>query len=80
LAGYIAKCGLLKAGGSLGVKQLYKRYRRLDDKTIWTLLDEQASGVAQDHTPEERCLLKYLMAVRIKFVGIWDSVGELGIY
>lgn len=79
LAGYIAKCGLLKAGGSLGVKQLYKRYRRPDDKTIWTLLDEHAAGAVQDHTPEERCMLKYSMAVRIKFVGVWDSVGELGI-
>jgi uncharacterized protein (DUF2235 family) len=79
LAGYIAKCGLLKPGGSLGVKQLYKRYRRPDDKTIWTLLDEQAAGTLQDASPEELLMLKYSMAVRIKFIGVWDSVGELGI-
>ncbi len=38
LAGFIAKCGLLKAGGALGVKQLYNRYRRNEAKTIWALL------------------------------------------
>src|ERR1700687_1100578 len=51
LAGYIAKCGLLKLGAPLGVKQLYKRYRRVDDRTIWTLLDQQAAGSLGEVTP-----------------------------
>lgn len=34
LAGLIAICGLLRAGGALGVNQLYERYRHEDDRTI----------------------------------------------
>ena len=32
LAGFVAKCGLLKAGSPLGVKQLYERYRRPNER------------------------------------------------
>ena len=32
LAGFVAKCGLLKAGAPLGVKQLYERYRRRKER------------------------------------------------
>ncbi len=79
LAGFIAKCGLLKAGGALGVTQLYNRYRRTDARTIWALLDAQASGALGDLTLEEQLMLKYAMAVHIKLVGVWDTVGDLGI-
>jgi uncharacterized protein (DUF2235 family) len=79
LAGFIAKCGLLKAGGALGVTQLYNRYRRADASTIWALLDAQASGEVGNFTLEEQLMLKYAMAVHIKLVGVWDTVGDLGI-
>jgi uncharacterized protein (DUF2235 family) len=79
LAGFIAKCGLLKAGAPLGVKQLYDRYRRKDARTLWALLDAQANGTLNDATLEEKWMMKYAMAVHIKFVGVWDTVGELGI-
>jgi uncharacterized protein (DUF2235 family) len=68
LAGLIAKCGLLKAGAPLGVKQLYNRYRRAEDRTIWALIDVRDRGTLGDSTLE-----------RIKLVGVWDTVGELGI-
>jgi uncharacterized protein (DUF2235 family) len=79
LAGFIAKCGLLKPGSALGVKQLYNRYRRAADRTIWTLLAEQSDGTLSGTTIEEQWMLKYSMAVPIKLVGVWDTVGELGI-
>jgi uncharacterized protein (DUF2235 family) len=77
LAGFIAKCGLLRAGGALGVTQLYQRYRRTDARTLWALLD--AGGTGADLTREEQWMLKYSMPVHIKLVGVWDTVGELGI-
>jgi uncharacterized protein (DUF2235 family) len=79
LAGFIAKCGLLKSGAPLGIKQLYDRYRRQDAKTIWELLDVEQNGPTTDITLEEQWMLKYSMAIHIKMVGVWDTVGELGI-
>ncbi len=79
LAGFIAKCGLLKPGASLGVKQLYNRYRRTEARTLWALLDAIASGTLGDATIEEQWMIKYSMAIHIKLVGVWDTVGELGI-
>ena len=79
LAGFIAKCGLLKAGGALGVRQLYNRYRRVEAKTIWELLAARQDGDAAGLTLEEQWMLKYSMAIHIKFVGVWDTVGDLGV-
>jgi uncharacterized protein (DUF2235 family) len=79
LAGLIAKCGLLKTGGALGVKQIYNRYRRTEARTIWELLDARANGQTGDFTLEEQLMLKYSMAIHIKLVGVWDTVGDLGV-
>jgi uncharacterized protein (DUF2235 family) len=79
LAGFIAKCGLLKVGAPLGVKQLYKRYRRAHERTIWELEEARNNGALIDSTVEEQWVMKYSMAVHIKVVGVWDTVGELGI-
>lgn len=57
LAGFIAKYGLLKPGSPLGVSQLYERYRRAEDKTIWKLQAEQEAGELKDPTLEERWML-----------------------
>ncbi|HEY1983323.1 MAG TPA: DUF2235 domain-containing protein [Xanthobacteraceae bacterium] len=79
LAGFIAKCGLLKSGGPLGVKQLYDRYRRADARTIWALLDACNNGTLGDCTLEETWMIKYSMAIHIKLVGVWETVGALGV-
>lgn len=79
LGGFIGKCGLLKSGGALGVNQLYTRYRTGDARTIWQLLDAQQHGTLTDATLEELLMLKYAMAIHIKFVGVWDTVGDLGV-
>ncbi len=79
LAGYIAKCGLLKPGAPLGVKQLYKRYRRAEARTIWELLESRDAGTLGETSLEEQWILKYSEPIHIKVVGVWDTVGALGI-
>jgi uncharacterized protein (DUF2235 family) len=75
LAGLITKCGLLKSGAAMGVKQLYARYQRPDDDTIWHLWETGSVG----KNIEERWLLKYSQRVNIKLVAVWDTVGSLGV-
>jgi uncharacterized protein (DUF2235 family) len=75
LAGFISICGLLKPGGALGVDQLFKRYRNDDDRTIYKLPTFDNHSM----TLEERWMLKYSRPVAIEMVGVWDTVGALGI-
>ncbi len=63
----------------MGVRQLYNRYRRTDARTLWALCDAHDNGILRDATLEERWMLKYSMPIHIEFVGVWDTVGELGI-
>jgi uncharacterized protein (DUF2235 family) len=78
LSGFISICGLLRRGAPLGVNQLYTRYRRDDETTIRDLFDQQAAG-RTDFSPEEWWILKYGQRVPIKFIGIFDTVGSLGV-
>jgi uncharacterized protein (DUF2235 family) len=79
LSGFISKCGLLATGAPLSVNQLYARYREASAaKTIRGLLDQQKAG-ATDLPLEERWILKYSQAIDIDFLGVWDSVGALGL-
>jgi uncharacterized protein (DUF2235 family) len=78
LSGFISTCGLLQRGSPLGVNQLYKRYRRSHKRTIRTLIEERDSGSGKP-TFEEEWMLKYARAVPIKFIGVFDTVGALGV-
>lgn len=75
LAGFISICGLLKPGGALGVDQLFERYRHDDERTIYKLPNFDPVSI----TLEERWMLKYSRPVAIEMVGVWDTVGALGI-
>jgi len=80
LSGFISKCGLLQPGAPLGVKQLYDRYRLTKGvRTIRELARDKASNPDGSFTLEEAWMLEYSMPVPIKFVGVWDTVGALGI-
>lgn len=80
LAGFIALCGLLKPGAPLGVGQLFERYRQgNEDRTIWKLHTWDQAGELKDATLEERWMLTYAMPINIKMVGVWDTVGALGV-
>jgi hypothetical protein len=63
---------------STRVNQLFTRYRRSKEKTIQTLIGEQKAG-KRDFNLEEAWMLKYARAVPIKFIGVFDTVGALGV-
>jgi uncharacterized protein (DUF2235 family) len=76
LSGLICKCGVLKLGAPLSIEQLYARYRLYNATTIRTLI---ADGLPKNPSIEEQWLLKYSRPTKIKFVGVWDTVGSLGL-
>ncbi|SEP41151.1 Uncharacterized protein, PA2063/DUF2235 family [Methylobacterium sp. ap11] len=79
LAGFISKCGLLKPGAPLGIGQLYDRYRKDETvSTIWKLYAAREAGLASGSV-EERWMLDYAMRTPIKMIGVWDTVGALGV-
>lgn len=79
LSGFISKSGLLMAGAPLGVNQLYKRYRRSDARTIRELIAADSDHSRTGFTQEEQWMLKYSRPVPIKFIGVFDTVGALGV-
>jgi len=79
LSGFIGKCGLISIGAPLSVKELYDRYRRGSAvATISELLVQQKEG-KKDVGIEERWMLKYSQIINIDFLGVWDTVGALGL-
>jgi uncharacterized protein (DUF2235 family) len=76
LSGLISKCGILKLGAPLSIEQLYTRYRLYVAPTIRSLL---AKALPQDASLEERWLTKYSRPTNIRFIGVWDTVGSMGI-
>ncbi len=79
LAGLIAIDGILKAGSPIGVAELFERYRKGDEETIWKLRDMQSSGDAGKLTEQEHWLLKYSQPADVKMIGVWDTVGSVGL-
>ncbi len=77
LSGFISKCGLLQSGAPLGVNQLFMRYRA-SQRTIWELKAAEGEGKT-DFSFEEGWMLKFAQAVPVKFVGVFDTVGALGV-
>jgi len=77
LSGLITKCGLLKPGAPLSIEQLYDRYRQGSAKQrIDQLLRASLPGGL---TLEEQWLVRYTVPTSNKFVGVWDTVGSLGL-
>jgi hypothetical protein len=79
LAGLIAIDGLLEQGSPIGVNELFDRYKRGDEETIWKLKEMEAAGDIAKISPQEKWLLKYARPVNVKVVGVWDTVGSIGI-
>jgi DNA invertase Pin-like site-specific DNA recombinase len=75
LAGFISKCGLLKPGSPLSLKQLYERYRKGTASSIRSLGKATESGLSL----EDKWLKKYSRSIPIWFQGVWDTVGALGV-
>lgn len=79
VAGVIIKCGLLKRGGTLDVKELYERYQLgKSAKPLHELafLSEEQKKQISEH---DRELMRCSRRVDIMMVGVWDTVGALGV-
>lgn len=78
LAGLIVKCGLLRRPATLDAGTLFARYRKLKNlRPIYELDYEAARGGKL--TAEEEELRRASRRVPIRLVGVWDTVGSLGI-
>jgi uncharacterized protein (DUF2235 family) len=65
LVGLIRKCGVLKNAGESRVHQAYDLYRNKD--------------VAPDDPRAVDFRVRFSKEIRVKFIGVWDTVGALGI-
>lgn len=79
LAGLIAMDGILKAGSPIGVTELFDRYEKGDEETIWKLREMEASPDSSKLTEQEKWLLKYTQFAKVKVIGVWDTVGSVGL-
>lgn len=79
LAGVIVNCGLLKTGASLTPDQIYDRYKAGKDvDPIYRLEHLKRTGERTLDDAEER-LLADSRRVRLHMLGVWDTVGALGV-
>ncbi len=65
LVGLVRKCGILKAPDEDRVDKAYDLYRNRD--------------VAPDHSEAKRFRAENSVETRVRFIGVWDTVGALGI-
>jgi uncharacterized protein (DUF2235 family) len=82
LAGLISRCGLLKPDAPMSFVQLYERYMKGDlVKPIYRLRYLRDVEHQKEFDFEERVLLDHTYYRRnfIKMVGVWDTVGSLGV-
>lgn len=78
VAGVIATCGLLRRGASMSVEDVYERYRQGKTvRPIWKIDYEKSQG--RTVTSDEERVLANARRVPVKMIGVWDTVGALGI-
>ena len=78
IAGMIVKCGLMRRGAATTVARLYERYRAgKAQRAMYTIELDKLAGrpVSQD---EDR-LLADSRRVPVRMIGVWDTVGALGV-
>ena len=75
LAGFISKCGLLKPGSPVSLKQMFDRYRKGTSTTVGSLAHLTDGQLPQ----EDKWIKEYSRRIPIWFQGVWDTVGALGI-
>jgi uncharacterized protein (DUF2235 family) len=74
LGGMIAKCGII-GESDLPAKAVFARYRDTDRPG----LREMQEGEKPARTDEDQLVLARSRLVRIRFIGVFDTVGSLGI-
>lgn len=78
IAGMIARCGLLRKGATMQVEDVFDRYRKGKDATPI----HQIGFAVQRGEPlsaEDQKLWDQSRRVEIEFIGVWDTVGALGV-
>jgi uncharacterized protein (DUF2235 family) len=81
LAGIIARCGLLQPDAPMSFEQVFERYQKGDTvRPIYLLKYLQHRGVT-DFDFNEQIILRHTYYGRnfIKLVGVWDTVGSIGV-
>lgn len=80
LAGMIAKCGLLMPEAPLAVPEVFDYYRQRQTP-LYRLeyLARRGDRAGHDWQPRQRALVRYSKRVPIRFIGVFDTVGTLGI-
>lgn len=82
LGGLIAGCGLARKGAPFDVDYLYGRYRNRKDKAalIYELdFIRKSATPSRQLTEEENRLLDQSRRIQIHMMGVWDTVGALGV-
>lgn len=80
LSGFISKCGILQRGAPLGVGELFDRYKKDSfPRTIRELTTARKKNPAEQLNTQEEWMLTYSFPAPVKFIGVWDTVGALGI-
>jgi uncharacterized protein (DUF2235 family) len=79
LASLVALEGILKAGSPIALTELFARYAKGKEESIWTLKDIETSGDTSKLTEQEKWLLKYSQPAKVEVVGVWDTVGSVGV-
>ena len=72
LAGFISKCGLLKPGSPVSLKQMFERYRKGTAIPSWSFAKATESALSV----EDKLIKNYSQSIAIWFQGVWDTVGS----
>lgn len=79
VAGLIVKCGLLRPGAPLTTAQVYERYQLGKEvPSIWELAAIRRTR-DRELTADEKRLLTHSRRIPIRMIGVWDTVGALGV-
>jgi uncharacterized protein (DUF2235 family) len=81
LGGLIAGCGLAMKGAPFDVQYLYERYQHRKESAAPIYQLSHIRDVTHERalTPEEESLLQHSRRIQIRMIGVWDTVGALGV-
>lgn len=84
VVGFMSRCGLLHtSSGPISIERLFERYKAgKRHPTILGLKELQSKakkGESESFSAEDHDLVRSARRVPVEFIGVWDTVGALGI-
>ncbi len=82
LAGLVVKCGLTRASDDATIDRIWDHYRNSATRRLQEIshsIDHPDDPDSRTPDAGESWLVANSRQIRIKFVGVWDTVGSLGI-